>query len=136
MTDEDRLFAASSLVDALSAIAKAEDAIHTALACIGATSSAPPDRKSVATRTTGTQILAVLAASQDPLTLIDIADGVVSIRRGEDTPRKNGGTRYQELCRAALQRLIDRRLVERVEPVGKTDLMRFRRRTMHRGELQ
>lgn len=123
----DNLPAASALVDALAAIHKAEIAINLALVALGSSSMDPPTRVQAAQRTTGTQILSVLANSAGPLTLIDIADGVLAIRRGEDEPRARGGTRYQEMCRSSLLRLIERGLVERVEPTSKRDLMRFRR---------
>lgn len=121
--------AASALVDALASLAKAQQAVNLALAHIGAGTPPPPTRKHAAVRTTGTQIMAVLAAAAEPLTLIDIADGVVAIRRDEDEPKKRGGTRYQELCRTSLSRLIDRGLVERVPPADKKGLMRFRRKS-------
>ena len=74
--------------------------------------------------------MAALAAAGEPITLIDIADAVVALRRGEDEPRARGGTRYQEMCRSALLRLIERGLVERVPPTDKRGLMRFRRMTL------
>lgn len=123
----DSLPAASALIDALAALRKAEAAINAALAMIGTSSQVVTTRIGAAKRTTGTQILSVLANSAAPLTLIDIADGVVAIRRGEDEPRIGGGTRYQELCRSSLARLIQRGLVERVEPASRNELMRFRR---------
>ena len=122
--------AATAITDALVALAQAERALNTALAAIGSDAPAIVSRTQAAVRTTGTQVLAVLAAAGDPLTLIDIADGVCAMRRGEDVPRKNGGTRYQEMCRTAITRLIDRGLVERVPPDDKRGLMRFRRTTM------
>jgi hypothetical protein len=123
----DNLPAASALIEALAALRAAERAVNQALDLIGTTSPAPVTRVSAAVRTTGTQIIAVLAAAGEPLTLIDIADGVLALRRGEDQPRKRGGTVYQEMCRSSLARLIDRGLVERVPPAGRHDLMRFRR---------
>lgn len=123
----DNLPAASALIDALAALRKAELAINDALALIGTSSPAATTRVMVATRTTGTQILSVLANSACPLTLIDIADGVIAIRRGEDEPKGRGGTRYQEMCRSSLVRLIDRGLVERVPPKSRDGFMRFRR---------
>lgn len=51
------------------------------------------------------------------------------VRRGEDVPRRKGGTRYQEMCRTALGRLIERGLVERVEPSNRNERMRFQRAT-------
>jgi hypothetical protein len=119
--------AASALTDALVALAAAERAINAALAQIGAEAPPPVTRSEVAARTTSTQVLSVLAAAVDPLTLIDVADGVVAIRRGEDEPKKGGGTRYQELCRTALARLVERGLVERVSTDNKTGRMMFRR---------
>jgi hypothetical protein len=61
-----------------------------------------------AVRTTGVQVMHVLGSAGSPLTLQDIADGVVAIRRDEDVPKARGGTRYQEMCRTALGRLIER----------------------------
>jgi hypothetical protein len=121
------IIAASALIDALAALHKAEQAINDALSAIKQDAPAPVTRQMVAVRTTGTQVLSVLSASAEPLTLIDIADGVVAIRRGEDTPKPHGGTRYQEMCRTALQRLILRGLVRRVEPTDKRGLMKFER---------
>lgn len=71
--------------------------------------------------------MSVLANSAGPITLIDIADGILAIRRGEDEPKIRGGTRYQEMCRSSLVRLIERGLVERVPPKSRDELMRFRR---------
>ena len=121
------LAAANALIDALSALAMARDAVNAALLAVGADAPEPPTRQGAVVRTTSTQIMSVLAASSDPLTLIDIADGVCALRRGEDEPKKGGGTRYQEMCRTSLSRLIDRGLVARVPPASKTDLMRFKR---------
>lgn len=123
----DNLPAASALIDALAALRKAEAAINTALALIGTSSQAATTRVMAAKRTTGTQILSVLANSAGPLTLIDIADGILAIRRGEDEPKGRGGTRYQEMCRSSLARLIERGLVERVPPKNRDEFMRFRR---------
>lgn len=123
----DNLPAASALIDALAALRKAEVAINAALALIGTSSQAAPTRVMAAKRTTGTQILSVLANSAGPLTLIDIADGILAIRRGEDEPKGRGGTRYQEMCRSSLVRLIERGLVERVPPKSRDEFMRFRR---------
>jgi hypothetical protein len=131
----DNLPAASALIEALARLKQVEAAINAALDQIGTTSPPPVTRVSAAVRTTGTQIIAVLAAAAEPLTLIDIADGVLAIRRGEDEPRQRGGTRYQEMCRSSLARLIDRGLVERVDPSGRHELMRFRR-TSKRRETQ
>lgn len=108
--------AVSALTDALSALATAEKAINIALSCIGADAPAPCTRQDVAARTTSDQVLSVLSSAGGPLTLIDVADGVVALRRGEDEPRKHGGTRYQEICRTALMHLIMRGLVERIDP--------------------
>jgi hypothetical protein len=119
--------AASALTDALVALAQAERAVTTALALIGADAPAPVTRVEVAQRTTSTQVMAVLAGAGEPLTLIDIADAVVTMRRGEDVPKKRGGTRYQEMCRTALSRLTERGLVVRVPPTDKRGLMRFAR---------
>lgn len=122
--------AAAALIEALAALHKAEVAINTALSLIGTTSPAPVTRVSAAVRTTGTQVMAVLSAASEPLTLIDIADGVCAIRRGEDEPRARGGTRYQEMCRSSILRLIERGLVKRVEPTDKRGRMRFQRTTI------
>jgi hypothetical protein len=123
------LEAASALTDALVALRMAEQAINVALTAIGATSPKPDDntRTKAAVRTTSTQVLAVLSSAGEPLSLIDVADGVVALRRGEDVPRKRGGTRYQEMCRTAIARLVARGLVERVPPTDRTSLMRFQR---------
>jgi hypothetical protein len=118
--------AASALVDALAALATATKAVNAALGEIQGGAPATT-REAVAQRTTGTQVLAALATAGEPLTLQDVADAIVAIRRGEDEPRRGGGTRYQEMCRNALSRLIERGLVERVEPETKRGLMRFRR---------
>lgn len=123
----DNLPAASALIEALAALRKAEAAVNAALGLIGTTSPAPVTRASAAVRTTGTQVMAVLGAAGEPLTLIDIADGVCAIRRGEDEPKPRGGTRYQEMCRSAILRLIERGLVERVEPTDRRGMMRFQR---------
>ena len=122
----DNLPAASALLDALVALRQAEAAVNAALRLLGTGSPHPTDRKRITERTTSTQIRAVLAAASEPLTLIDIADGVLAIRRGEDEPKGRGGTRYQELCRSSLARLIEGRLVERVPPTDRTGFMRFR----------
>ena len=119
--------AASALIDALAALAQARIAVEAALHHIGVEGYQAPDRASVAQRTTSTQVMAVLAGYQEPITLIDVADGLAALRRGEDTPRPQGGTRYQEMARHALVRLIERGLVRRVEPGDKRGLMRFQR---------
>lgn len=119
--------AATALVDALAALSLAKQAVESALHMLGAEGYDPPTRQSAAVRTTGTQVLYALSESGEPLTLIDIADRVVALRRGEDEPRKGGGTRYQEMCRNALVRLIERGLVERVPAAEKRGMMRFRR---------
>ena len=110
---------ASALVEALSALHKAEQAINEALTSIGAEAPVPMTREMVAVRTTETQVLAVLAAAAEPLTMIDIADGVVALRRGED-----------KMCRTALMRLIFRGLVRGIKPTDKRGLMRFERVTI------
>ena len=115
------------LVEALAHLARAQQAVNTVLAAIGTGTAQPDTRAHAAQRTTGTQILAVMADHHGPVTLLDITDGVVALRRSEDEPRKGGGTRYQEICRTSLGRLIDRGLVERVPPADKRGLMRFRR---------
>jgi hypothetical protein len=122
--------ATSALIDALAALAKAEKAINLALAAIGLEAPKPPTRTQVAVRSSGAQILAILASAGEPITLIDIADGIVAMRRDEDEPRKRGGTRYQELARNALGRLIDRGLVERVPPPNRHGFMKFQRTTI------
>jgi hypothetical protein len=119
--------AAAALTDALVALAKAERAINLALAALGADAPAPVTRQEVAVRTTSTQVLAVLSAAGEPLPLIDVADGILALRRGEDEPKKGGGTRYQEMTRTAIARLVERGLVERVPPADKRGLMKFRR---------
>ena len=87
----------------------------------------PAVRVSAAQRTTGTQILTVLASAGGPLTLGEIADAVVALRRGLDEPKARGGTRYGELCRSSILRLIDRGLVQRVEPANRRGYVRFAR---------
>jgi hypothetical protein len=119
----------SELVAALSDLASAQRRINAVLGALGSGSPPTPSRVSAAVRTTSTQILAVLSAAGEPLTLIDIADGVVALRRGEDEPRKGGGTRYQELARSSLARLVERNLVRRVPPAAKNELMKFERVT-------
>lgn len=119
--------AAAALTDALVALRRAEQAVNEAMAYVASETPPAPPRHYAAKRTTGTQILSVLAAAGEPLTLIDIADGVVAMRRDEDEPKPQGGTRYQELCRTSIGRLIERGLVERVPPADKRGLMRFRR---------
>jgi hypothetical protein len=114
-----------ALVDALSALARAEAAVQLALSMVG--SDAPPvaTRLGAAVRTTSTQVVSVLATASEPLELRDIADGVCAIRRGEDVPKGRGGTRYGEMCRTAISRLIERGMVVRVEPTDKNQRMRF-----------
>jgi hypothetical protein len=119
--------AATSLVDALAALRKAEAAVEKALALVQGQTPAADIKVGAAVRTTSVQVLAVLAQSPDPISLQDIADGVIAIRRGEDTPRLRGGTRYQEMCRNALIRLISQGVVKRVEPTSRTERMRFAR---------
>jgi len=116
---------ADALVDALAALTKAESAVTQALAALGADTHAPIASVSVAVRTTSTQVLSVLAQASGPLTLYDVADGVLAIRRGEDTPKRGGGTRYGEMCRTALARLIERGMVVRVEPAECSGRMRY-----------
>lgn len=123
------MIAATALVDALAALRKAEQAVQIALAHVQGRTPPRDVKASAAVRTTSVQVLHALSQAPHPITLQDVADAVVSIRRGEDEPRKRGGTRYQELCRTALVRLIDRGLVERVEPATRTERMRFRRTT-------
>jgi hypothetical protein len=119
---------AQMIVEALASNAKARDLLNQALALCGIDPVDPPGRERVAQRTTGTQIMAVLASHDGPMSLGEIADCVAGMRRGEDEPRKQGGTRYQEMCRTSIVRLIERGMVERVEPETKRGLMRFERR--------
>lgn len=119
--------AASALVDALAALRRATDAVNAALAQISSGLPVPNVRQPAAQRTTGTQILAILASAGGPLTLGEIADAVVALRRGEDEPKGRGGTRYGEMCRTSLSRLIERGLVVRVEPEDKRGFVRFAR---------
>jgi len=119
--------ATAALIDALVALATARKAVEAALGQLGAEGYEPPTRQGAATRTTGTQVLYALSEAAEPLTLIDIADAVCALRHGEDEPRKGGGTRYQEMCRSSLMRLIERGLVERVEPTDRKGMMRFKR---------
>ena len=121
------LSAASALVDAIAALNKAKAAVEAALGTLGADGYEPPTRQQAAVRTTSTQILYALGEAREPLTLVDIADAVCAMRRGEDEPRHNGGTRYQEMCRSSLLRLIERGAVRRVPPANKEGLMRFAR---------
>jgi hypothetical protein len=120
---------ARALVEALAALRQAETAVNAALRLIEGEPAQVASRTGAAVRTTGVQILAVLAAHSQPLSLSEIADGVSSVRRDEDKPKRGGGTRYQELCRTSLHRLIARGLVERVEPPDKRrgGLVRFAR---------
>jgi len=119
--------AASALTDALAALRQAQAAVEVALGHVGADGYEPPTRHQVGQRTTGTQVLAVLASSSEPLTLPDIADAVVALRRGEDEPKRGGGTRYQEMARSSIARLIERGLVRRVEPADRRGFVRFER---------
>jgi hypothetical protein len=119
--------AASALTDALAALQMARQAVEAALGHIGAEGYEAPTRLGAARRTTGTQILEILSTYRDPMTLIDIADAICAMRRGEDEPRARGGTRYQEIARSSLARLIERGLVRRVEPKNNRELMRFER---------
>jgi hypothetical protein len=112
-------------LDALAALKVAESAVNQALALIGTDEPLPTDRHRIGERTTGTQVRAVLASASAPLTLVDIADGVMAIRRGEDTPKGRGGTRYQEMCRSSIARLIDHGLVRRIPPPDGKGFMRF-----------
>jgi hypothetical protein len=116
-----------ALAKADAALAKAEAAVTLALSALGQEAPPPVTRLEVGARTTSTQVMTILARAGGPLTLVDIADGVVAIRRGKDTPKRRGGTRYQELCRTALTRLIDRGVVERVPPADNRGMMRFQR---------
>jgi c-di-GMP-binding flagellar brake protein YcgR len=120
--------AASVLIEALAALGAAKSAVEAALAALSAGQTyIPATRYTAAVRTTATQVLAILAENGQPMTLIDIADAVVALRRDEDEPKKRGGTRYQEMCRNAIVRLIERGLVRRVEPREKREKMRFER---------
>lgn len=125
---------ALALVEALSALRMAEDEVRRALATLD-NDFYPPRRERPAVRTTGTQIMAVLARAGEPMNLIDIADAVIAMRRDEDAPRKRGGTRYQEICRTALQRLIERALVRRIEPTTPRGRMHFELTTLEGREL-
>lgn len=125
MSDTSHL--AAQLVEALAHLAKAQSTVNAVLLAMGTKTPPPTTREHAARRTTSLQILCVMADYAEPITLIDIADGVVAIRRGEDEPKKQGGTRYQEMCRTSLSRLIERGIVERVEPETKRGMMRFRR---------
>lgn len=117
--------AADALVDALSALAKAEAAVQLALSALGQDAPPPVTRLGAAQRTTSTQVMSILATASEPLDLRDISDGVCAIRQGVDVPRGRGGTRYGEMCRTAITRLIERGLVVRVEPANKMGRMRF-----------
>jgi hypothetical protein len=119
------MIAATALVDAMAALRKAQSALEIALAVVQARTPPREIKASAAVRTTSVQVLHALSQAPHPITLQDVADAVLAIRRGEDEPRRGGGTRYQELCRNALLRLIERGLVERVAPTLKTDRMRF-----------
>jgi hypothetical protein len=125
--DNHALAAASTLVDALAALEQAKKAVSAALSLIKGEMPAPDIKVSAAVRTTGVQVLHALAGSSEPMTLQDIADAIVAIRRGEDEPKPGGGTRYQEMCRTALGRLVERGVVRRIEPSSKSDRMRFER---------
>ena len=122
---EARQTIADALVDALGALAKAEAAVRTAMAAIGRDAPPPVTRFGAAVRATSTQVVSVLAVAGEPLELRDIADGVCAIRRDVDEPRGRGGTRYGEMCRAALARLVERGIVVGVPPDDKTGRMRF-----------
>lgn len=117
----------TALVEAMAHASKAMRLVEAALVALGTEGAAPPSRAGAAVRTTSTQILAVMSRTLEPMTLIDIADGVVAIRRGEDEPKRGGGTRYQELCRTSLSRLVERGLVRRVPPTVGSQRMRFQR---------
>lgn len=122
------LTVAAVLVEALAAISQAKAQIEAALAAASAgLTHVPATRRTAAVRTTSTQILTILAEIGQPTTLVDIADAVVALRRDEDEPRRGGGTRYQEMCRNALTRLIERGLVRRVEPTDRRGMMMFER---------
>lgn len=116
---------ADALVDALSALAKAEAAVQLALSALGQDAPPPVTRLGVAQRTTSTQVVSVLANASEPLELRDIADGVCAIRQGVDVPKARGGSRYGEMCRTAVTRLVERGVVVRVEPSDKLGRMRF-----------
>lgn len=119
---------AAAMLDALRSLARVKQTIETALASLDTSAPEPMTRRGAAVRTTSTQIMAVLLAASEPLTLIDIADGVVALRQGEDEP-KGGSTRYRELCRTSLARLVNQGVVERVPPSDRAGLMRFQRMT-------
>jgi hypothetical protein len=117
--------AASALSDALVALRQAERAVESALASLaGEPSKHRPIRPGQ--RTTTSQILTTLTKAGEPLTLAEIAAGVVAVRTGlQDAPRKNGGTVWQENCRKALSRLIEQGVVVRVPPADRTGFMTF-----------
>ena len=92
---------------------------------IGGDTPPPITRFGAAVRTTSTQVVSVLAAASEPLELRDIADGVCAIRQGVDEAKGRGGTRYGEMCRTAITRLIERGIVVRVPPGDKQGRMRF-----------
>jgi len=121
----DNSTAAAALSEALIALRQAELAVQSALAAL----AGEPQRhapQNPAQRTTTAQILMTLTKAAEPLTLAEIAAGVVAVRTGlEDRPRKNGGTQWQENCRKALSRLIDQGVVVRVPPPNKTGFMAF-----------
>lgn len=129
MGDEKIQNAASSLVTALAALKTAEAAIDAALANLRGNEGRVSTRQACAIRSTALQVLDVLTQAGEPLVLADIADGVVALRRGEDEIRKQGGTRYQEICRNAIKRLEKQKLIVRVPPTNKHELMRFARAT-------
>jgi hypothetical protein len=121
------MIAATALIDAMAALRKADQALQIALAHVQGRTPPREVKASAAVRTTSVQVMHALAQAPDPLTLQDIADFVVAIRRGEDEPKSHGGTRYQELCRTAIGRLAKQGLIERGEPTSKDQRMRFRR---------
>lgn len=116
---------ADALVDALVALAKAEASVQLALSSMGQDAPPPVTRLGAAVRHTSTQVVSVLANACEPLELRDIADGVCAIRKGMDVPKGRGGTRYGEMCRTAITRLIERGVVTRVEPKDRASKMRF-----------
>lgn len=121
------MVAATALIDALAALRRAQQSVEVAMAYVQGRMPPREVKASAAVRTTSVQVLHALAQAPEPLTLQDIADAVIAIRRGEDEPKKHGGTRYQELCRTAIGRLARQGLVERVEPTSRDERMRFRR---------
>jgi hypothetical protein len=115
------------LSEAETLLARATRMVAEAFAILAEDAPPAPPRQHAAVRTTSTQILRVLAEHGTPLTLVDIADGVAALRRSDDEPRKNGGTKYQEMCRSSLARMIEQGRIVRVPPPDRRGLMQFAR---------